>query len=60
MIHYDIGQGNADLTIGKDAAYYHPDSMNIPWNEERQPFGYAGLTHLFEEFMEAMERRDDK
>jgi nitrogenase molybdenum-cofactor synthesis protein NifE len=60
MIHYDIGQGNADLTIGKDAAYYHPDSMNIPWNEERQPFGYAGLTRLFEEFMEAMERRDDK
>jgi nitrogenase molybdenum-cofactor synthesis protein NifE len=57
MIHYDCGSGIADITIGKDAAYYHPDSVNVAWNEERQPFGYSGLIHLFEALTDAMERR---
>jgi len=57
MIHYDCSDGVADITIGKDAEYYHPYSVNVPWNQERQPFGYSGLRHLFEELSEAMERR---
>lgn len=56
MMHYDCSESVADITIGKDAEYYHPDSVNVPWNQERQPFGYSGLKHLFEELHEAMER----
>lgn len=52
MIHYDSGSAAADLTIGMDAAYYHPAAPNVPWNEERQPFGYAGVIRL----MNAMEQ----
>lgn len=57
MLYYDCGIGRADLTIGMDAKFYHPDCENVPWNEERQPFGYAGLRHLFEELEKAMDRR---
>ncbi|MDO4170074.1 MAG: nitrogenase component 1 [Lachnospiraceae bacterium] len=57
MIYYDCSEETADITIGKDAEYYHPDSVNVPWNQENQPFGYSGLKHLFEELTEAMERR---
>lgn len=56
MIYYDCGEGIADITIGKDAQYYHPDSINVPWNQEQQPFGYSGLRHLFEELTKVMER----
>ncbi len=56
MLNYDCSDSVADITIGKDAEYYHPDCVNVPWNQERQPFGYSGLRHLFEELTEAMER----
>lgn len=55
MLYYDCGEGKADITIGKDAEYYHPDCANVPWNQERQPFGYSGLRHLFEELEEALD-----
>ena len=54
MLYYDCGTETADLTIGKDAVYYHPDVPNVPWNSDRQPFGYAGVKLLFEEMREAM------
>lgn len=57
MLSYDCGSHTAELTIGKDAEYYHPDCVNVPWNQERQPFGYSGLKHLFEELKEAMDGR---
>ncbi len=49
MINYDCGECEADISIGQDAAYYHPDCPNVPWNAERKPFGYAGLRDLFSE-----------
>ncbi|MCD8046700.1 MAG: nitrogenase component 1 [Clostridiales bacterium] len=49
MLNYNCGTGAADITIGQDAAFYHPDSPNVPWNAERKPFGYAGLRDLFRE-----------
>jgi nitrogenase molybdenum-cofactor synthesis protein NifE len=55
MLYYDCGKGVADITIGKDAEYYHPDCANVAWNQERQPFGYTGLIHLFEELTKALE-----
>lgn len=55
MMYYDCGEKPADVTIGMDAGYYHPDCVNVSWNQERQPFGYSGLRHLFQELSAAME-----
>ena len=49
MINYDMSRIECDITIGKDAGYYHPDCPNIPWNSEDRPFGYAGLEKLLKE-----------
>lgn len=58
MIYYDCGESKVDVTIGMDANYYHPGCAHVSWNTERQPFGYSGLRHLFEELKTAMDRRD--
>ena len=47
-LYYDPTESGVTLTIGKDACYYHPNTKGIHWNEERQPFGYAGVRRLFE------------
>ena len=47
MLYYDPVESGVTLTIGKDACYYHPNTKGIHWNEERQPFGYAGVRRLF-------------
>ena len=48
MLHYNSSLAPADVTIGKDAGYYHPGCPNLPWNQDVQPFGYAGLKGLLE------------
>lgn len=48
MLYYDPAESGVTLIIGKDACYYHPNTKGIHWNEERQPFGYAGVRRLFE------------
>ena len=48
MLYYDQAKSDVNLAIGKDACYYHPNTKGIHWNEERQPFGYAGVRRLFE------------
>ena len=48
MLYYVPAESGVTLTIGKDACYYHPNTKGIHWNEERQPFGYAGVRRLFE------------
>ena len=52
MLYYDGKDSGVNMTIGKDAGYYHKECPNVLWNEERQPFGYAGVRRLFEELME--------
>ena len=49
MLYYDCSVEKVDITLGKDAEYYHPDCVNVPWNEDVQPFGYAGVKELFQE-----------
>ena len=34
------------LTIGKDAAYYHPKAAHVHWNSDLQPYGYAAVREL--------------
>ena len=46
MMYYEEGE-KPDIVIGKDAAFYHKDSYVIGWNEDIQPYGYAGLKKLF-------------
>ena len=48
MLYYDPTESGVTLTIGKDACYYHLNTKGIHWNEEKQPFGYAGVRRLFE------------
>ena len=52
MLYYDGSQSGVSLTIGKDAGYYHKECPNVLWNEERQPYGYAGVRRLFESLAE--------
>lgn len=59
MLNYDSSQSHADVTIGKDAGYYHPGCLNLQWNQDRQPFGYAGVTRLFEA-LEALLEEDER
>ena len=49
MMDYDCGRLPADITVGQDAGYYHPECPNVSWNSGEQPFGYSGLRHLLEE-----------
>ena len=58
MLYYGIGELNVDVTIGKDAEYYHPNTINVPWNEEVQPFGYMGITALFKKLLLSMQRTE--
>ena len=52
MLYYDPEKSGVNMTIGKDAGYYHPDQPNVIWNQDRQPYGYAGVTRLFEPLLE--------
>ena len=48
MMFYDGKNAACDTVIGRDAMYYHPGLPGVPWNEESQPFGHAGVRALFE------------
>ena len=52
MLYYDKSQSGVNMTIGKDAGYYHKECSNVLWNEERQPYGYVGVRRLFEALAE--------
>ena len=53
MISYEEDTGIC-LTIGKDAAYYHPNAAHVHWNRDVQPFGYAALDELIGETEKAL------
>ena len=48
MIYYDPAQSRVNITIGKDALYYHQDCPGLMWNQDEQPYGFAGVRRLFE------------
>ena len=52
MLYYEEEESMVNLTIGKDAGYYHKSCPNLFWNEEEQPYGYAGVQKLFEKLAE--------
>ena len=48
-----------NITIGKDAGYYHQDQPNAVWNQDRQPYGYAGVRRLFETLTETVKEEKE-
>lgn len=59
MLYYDPDESGVNLTIGKDAGYYHQTCPNVVWNQDRQPYGYAGVRRLFEALTEAVAEQED-
>ncbi len=59
MLYYDCSQDAADITVGRDASYYHPNCINLKWSEDVQPFGYAGVKLLFEQLLAACRRKEE-
>lgn len=55
MLYYEPSGSGVEMTIGKDAGYYHRNCPNVVWNSDRQPYGYAGVQHLFEELFAVKE-----
>lgn len=43
-----------NLALGKDAAYFHPKTPCVYYNDEIQPFGYQGIRDLFIEMEKAI------
>ena len=41
MIYYDPAQSGVNITIGKEAHYYHQDCPGLMWNQDEQPYGFA-------------------
>ena len=60
MLYYDPSGSGVNLTIGKDAGYYHRDQPNAVWNQDRQPYGYAGVRRLFEILTEKVLQKGEK
>lgn len=58
MLYYDGSEHPVDVSIGKDAAYYHDDSAHVFWDEEIQPFGYAGVQALLQKLDAALKGRN--
>ena len=59
MIYYKE-EKKPDFVIGQDAMYYHPSIPGLRWNEEQQPFGYAGVISLLDSIAETLEGRKQK
>lgn len=57
MLYYEGKDHPVDLTIGKDAAYYHPDAAQVFWDDDIQPFGYAGVCALLKKMDHALRER---
>ena len=59
MLYYSCSTSQADMTIGKDAGYYHPDCPNLQWNSDVQPFGYQGVRDLFRALFQAKQGEEE-
>ena len=55
MIYYEPKESGVNITIGKDALYYHQDCPGLMWNQDEQPFGFVGVRRLFGALKEVAE-----
>jgi nitrogenase molybdenum-cofactor synthesis protein NifE len=54
MLFYEESTPAADVTLGKDAAFYNRERPNLCFNSDRQPFGYEAVIRLFTELEEVL------
>ena len=54
MLNYDCSERTADVSIGKDSAFYNTGCPNVPFNEENKPFGFTAVTKLFRSLDQAL------
>ena len=54
MLYYDAAGCPVDVCLGKDAGWYHPEAAYLAWNDDVQPYGYAGVRRLFEALQAAV------
>ena len=59
MLHYDAATCPVDFALGKDAGWYHAEARCLMWNEDVQPYGYAGVRRLFEALLRLAEGGDE-
>ena len=59
MLYYDAASCPVDFALGKDAGWYHDDATCLAWNEDVQPYGYAGIRRLFEALLRVVEGGDE-
>lgn len=57
MLYYREPETPLHLTISKDAAWYHPRAAHVYWDDDIQPFGYAGVRSLFRAIENALKGR---
>lgn len=67
MIYFNLdedektaGKDQLIVTIGKDAAYYHPDAVHVLWCADEQPWGYVGSEKLAEAIEAAVAASEKK
>lgn len=56
MMNY-VPSDEVYAVIGADACYYHHGKAGVEFNGENQPFGYRGITMLFDALDSALEER---
>lgn len=56
MIYYKEDP-EVTVAVGKDAAYYYPKACRLEWNEDIQPFGYAGVRRFVTELRKALDQK---
>lgn len=59
MIYYKeaaVPEGETRVALGKDAGYYHPKAVCVPWNSDTQPYGYDGVKRLMQEIQKEVAR----
>jgi nitrogenase molybdenum-cofactor synthesis protein NifE len=59
MMNYKL-EGEVDITIGKDAAWYYPEAVSVPFFSDVQPFGYRGLIRLLAEMEAALSGKTEE
>lgn len=55
MLYFDPATSSANVAIGKDARYYHPELPGVEWADDRQPFGFRGLRSLIDTVSAALD-----
>lgn len=55
MMTFDPAEYPVELALGDDAGYYYDDAPCVPFRDETQPFGFAGVRLLLERMDAALE-----